>query len=84
MGRMSQSFWLIGRMPKSLCSYEVSVIIVIGVNIIICYQFSYTHTKSKNVPSLHVVALSYNFISMKFIFACTRNLSFETFLICHI
>ena len=53
-------FWLIGRMQKSLCNHELFVIIVI---VMICDQFSYT--KSKKVPSLHVVALSYNFISMK-------------------
>ena len=57
-------FWLIGRMPKSLCNHELSVVIVIIV-IVICGQFSYTHTKSKKVPSLHVVALSYNFTSTK-------------------
>ena len=58
-------FWLIGGMPKSLCNHELSVIIVGIVIVIICDQFSYTHTKSKKVPSLHVVALSYNLTSMK-------------------
>ena len=44
-------------MPKSLCNHELSVIVVVVI--------SYTYTKSKKVPSLHVVALSYNFPSMK-------------------
>ena len=71
-------------MPMSLCNHELSVIIVIVVVVvvvvvIICDQFSYSHIKSKKVPSLHVVVLSYNFSSKKFIFACNRNLSFETF-----
>ena len=55
-------------MPKSLCNHELSIIVIV-----VCDQFFYTHTKSKKVPSLNIVALSYNFI-----FACTRNLSFET------
>ena len=56
-------FSLIGGMLKSLCNYELSVIIV--VVIVTCDQLSYTHNKSKKVPSLQVVALSYNFTSMK-------------------
>ena len=55
------SVWLFDGMPKSLCNHELSVVIVT----VICDQFSYTHTKSKKVSSLHVVALSYNFTSMK-------------------
>ena len=65
-------FWLIGRMLKSLCNHELSVVIIIIVVtviiitvIVICDLFSYTHTESKKVPSLHVVALSYNFTSTK-------------------
>ena len=48
------TFWFIGRMMKSLCNNELSVIIVN-----VCDQFSCIHTKSK----IHVVALSHNFIS---------------------
>ena len=33
-------------MPKSLCNHEMSVVVVV----VICDQFSYTHTKSKKVP----------------------------------
>ena len=35
----SLPYWLIGRMPKSLCNHELSFIIVVVV-IIICEQFS--------------------------------------------
>ena len=53
-------------MLKSLCNHKLAVIVVtIVIVVAICDQFSYIHTKSKKVPSLHVVALSYNFTSMK-------------------
>ena len=65
------------RSAKDICSHELSVVVVVIV-VIICDQFSYKHTKSRKVPSLHVVALSYNFTSTKVHFACTRKLSFET------
>ena len=39
--------------------------IVFIVIVVICDQFSYTHTESEKVPSLTVVALSYNFTSTK-------------------
>ena len=38
------AFWLFGGMPKSLCNHELSIIIVTIVVIVICGQFSYTHT----------------------------------------
>ena len=66
------TFWLIGRMQKSICNHELSVIIVI-----ICDQFSYTNTKSKKVSSLHVVHYHTTLHPWKFIFACTRNLNLK-------
>ena len=73
---LGMGFWLIGRVPNSFSNHELSVIVVIIVIfIIVCDQFSYTHTESKKVPPLHVVALSYNFISRKVVH---RDLSFET------
>ena len=78
-------FWLIGRTPKSLCNHELSVIIiviiVVSVVVVICDQLSqviWLSLNTKDVPSLHVVTLSYSFTSTKVHLACTRNISFET------